>query len=88
MTVTALMSTGAINLNDLLRYELAVVPTSIFDEKSGQITIATSKSILKQKPQVEVTNSSIGFRDTVFLGRCAISVCCNARAKGSSRVSH
>ena len=45
--VTALMSTRAINLNDLLEYELAAVPTSIFDEKSGEFRISKSKSILK-----------------------------------------
>ena len=33
--VTALMNTRAINLNHVLTYELAAVPTSIFDEKSG-----------------------------------------------------
>ena len=31
--MTALMSTRAINLNDVLKYELASVPTSIFDIK-------------------------------------------------------
>ena len=29
--VTALMSTRAINLNDVLKYDLAAVPTSVFD---------------------------------------------------------
>ena len=38
--VTALMSTRAINLNDVLKYELATVPTSIFDEKSGEFRIS------------------------------------------------
>ena len=42
--VTALMSTSAIKLNVMLKYELAVDPTSIFDEKSGEIRISTSKS--------------------------------------------
>ncbi len=45
--VAALMSTREINLNRVLKYELAAVPTSIFDEKSGELRISTSNSILK-----------------------------------------
>ena len=37
--VTELMSTRAINLNAMLKYELAAVPTSIFDEKSGDFEV-------------------------------------------------
>ena len=37
--VTALMSTRAINLNDMLKYELAAVPTAIFD---GELSISKS----------------------------------------------
>ena len=54
--MSALMSTRAINLNDVLKYELAAVPTSIFDEKIGELRISKSKSILKRRLQVEVTN--------------------------------
>ena len=60
------MSTRASNLNDVLNYEFAAVPTSMFDEKSG-----LSISILKRKHQVEVTNPSIGIRDAVVIGGCA-----------------
>ena len=66
----ALMSTRAIDLNDVLNYELAAVPTPLFDEKSG-LRISMSKSILKRKHQVEVTNPSIGTRDAVVIGGCA-----------------
>ena len=45
--VTALMSTRAINLNHVLKYELAAVPTTIFDEKSGELRISTSNFILR-----------------------------------------
>ena len=45
--VKALMTTRAINLNHVLTYELAAVPTFIFDEKSGELRISTSNSILK-----------------------------------------
>ena len=80
--VTALMSTRAIKLNVMWKYELAAVPTSIFDEKSVEIRISRTKSILKRKHQVEVTNPSIGIRDAVVIGGCAIqySVCSNGQA--------
>ena len=45
--VTALVSTRAINLNHVLKYELAALPTSIFGETSGELRISTSNSILK-----------------------------------------
>ena len=64
------MSTRAINLNDVLNYELAAVPTAMFDEKSG-LRISMSKSILKRRHKVEVTNPSIGIRDAVVIGGCA-----------------
>ena len=46
------MSTRTIIPNDVLNHELAAVPTSIFDEKNGELRISTSKSILKRKHQV------------------------------------
>ena len=58
--VTALMSTRAINLNDVMKNELAAVLTSVFDEKCGELRISKSKSILKRRLQVEVTNPSRG----------------------------
>ena len=66
--VTALMSTRAINQNDVLKYELAAVPTSIFDEQSGELRISMSKSILKRRLQVEVTNTG----DAVVIDGCVI----------------
>ena len=65
--VTALMSTRAINLNDVMKNELAAVLTSIFDEKSGELRISKSKSILKQRLQVAVTNPSRGTGDAVVI---------------------
>ena len=70
--VTALMSTRAINLNDVLKYELAAISTSLFDEKSGELRISKSKCILKRRLQVEVTNPSIGIRDAVVIDGGAI----------------
>ena len=54
----------------MLNYELAAVPTPIFDEKSG-LRISTSTSILKRKHQVEVTNPSRGIREDVVIDGCA-----------------
>ena len=70
--MTELTSTRAINLNDVLKYELAAVPTSIFDGKSGELRISTSKSILKRKLQVEVTSPSRGTRDALVIDGCVI----------------
>ena len=86
--VIALMSTRAFKLNVMLKYELAAVPTSIFDKKSSAIRISTSKSTIKRKHLVEVTNPSISIRDPVVIGGCAIQypVCSNGQAYPSSRI--
>ena len=70
--VTALMSTRAINLNDVMKNELAAVLTSIFDEKRGELRISKSTSILKRRLQVEVTNPSRGTGHAVVIDGCAI----------------
>ena len=66
------MSTRAFILNGMLMYEPAAFLTSIFDEKSGGLRISTSKSIIKRKLQVEVTNPSRGIPDPVVIDGCAI----------------
>ena len=81
--VTALMSIGAINLNDVLKYERAAVPTSIFDGNSGELRISKSKSILKRRLQVEVTNPSRGTGDAVVIDGCAILWVIQWPSKGS-----
>ena len=86
--VTALMSTRAINLNDVLKYELASVPTSIFDEKSSELRISKSNSILISEdsrwklpiPQ-EVPETLWLLVDVPYSG------CSNCPAKDSSRMS-
>ena len=85
--VTALMSTRAINLNDMLKYELAAIPTFIFDEKSGELRISKSKSILKRRLQVEVTNPSRGTGDAVVIDGCAILWVLQWPSKGLIKVS-
>ena len=81
--VTALMSTRAINLNDVIKNELAAVLTSIFDEESGELRI--SKSILKRSwklpiPQ-EVPDTLWLLMDVIYSGYS------NGPAKESSRMS-
>ena len=66
------MSYREVNLNHVLKYVLAAVPTSICDGKSGDLRISTSKSILKRKHQVEDNNPSIGIRYAVVIDGCAI----------------
>ena len=85
--VTALMSTIAIYLNDVLKYELVAVPTSIFDEKSGELRTLKSKSILKRRLQVEVTNPSRGTGDAVVIDGCAVLWVLQWPTKDSSRMS-
>ena len=85
--VTTLMSTRAINLNDVLKYELAAVPTSIFDKKSGELRISKSKSILKQRLQVAVTNPSRGTGDAVVIDGSDILWVLQWPSRDSSRMS-
>ena len=66
------MSTRVIILNGMLMYEPAAVPTSNFDEKSGDLSISPSKSIIKRKLQVEVTSPSRGIQYAVDIDGCAI----------------
>ena len=49
--VLGLQKVRNINLQDILKYELAPVPPSMF-EHNGDIRITKSKSILKQQLQV------------------------------------
>ena len=54
-----LVSTRPIDLQDLFNYELAPLPTSMFDD-NGNMRISTSKSVLKNKLQVtKSTRASI-----------------------------
>ena len=57
--VMGLVSTGPIDLEDLFNYELASLPTSVFDD-NGIMRISTSKSVLKNKLQVtQSTQASV-----------------------------
>ena len=47
-----------VNLNEVLKYELALIPTSMFTN-NGEMRLATSKSTLNSKLKVEVTGTSL-----------------------------
>ena len=49
----ALMNSRDIKVEQILSYELAPVSTSMFEEKTRDLRIAKSSSILKNKLQVE-----------------------------------
>ena len=52
--VMCLLSAGQINLEDIFKYELAPVPTSLFDE-TGDGRYAKQKADLKNKLKFEET---------------------------------
>ncbi len=60
------------NLKDVLSYELAGIPPSMFDEKSGEMRLSTSQSTLKTKLQVKVTDRRSFAVDVIILDGCAI----------------
>ena len=80
-----MMSTRKINLNDMFTYELPAVPNSIFDDKSCELRISTSKSILKRKHHMEVTNPSMGVRDAVVIDGRAIFWVLQRPSKGFTK---
>ena len=53
--VMGLLSTRQYDLKDLFRHELAQLPTSLFDD-NGNMRPATSKSVLKQKLQINTVS--------------------------------
>ena len=59
-------------MEHILSYELVPVPTSMFDEKTWKLHIAKSKSILKNKLQVEQSARATGQRDAIVIDGCAI----------------
>ena len=69
--VLCLQKVRDINLQDILKYELAPVPHSMF-ENNGDMQITKSKSILKQKLQVEVFNRICQVHDAILIDGCAM----------------
>lgn len=80
----ALLDSSKINLKELLRHELAQVPTSMFEEDTGDMRIARSKSILKTKLKVE--QSTIGGpTDSIVIDGCALLWVVHWPEKGTVR---
>ena len=56
---------------DVLSYELAAIPPSLFDEKNGSMRLST-KSTIKSKLQVEASTRSLSPPDCIILDGCAV----------------
>ena len=69
--VLCLQKVRDIDMKDVMGYELAGVPPSMFDE-TGEMRITKSKSTLKLKLQVEVTDRRSIHPDAIILDGCAI----------------
>ena len=70
--VLCLQKVRDINLKYVLSYELAAIPPSMFDDKSGEMRLTTTKSSLKTKLQVEVADRRTVPADVVVLDGCAV----------------
>ena len=70
--VLCMQKVREINLKDVLSYELAGILPSMFDEKSEEMHLSTSKSKLKTKLQVQVTGRRSVPADVIILDECAI----------------
>ena len=69
--VKRLQQVRDINLKDILLYELAAVPPSMFED-SGDMRIIKTKSVLKKKLQVEVSERLCPPPDAVIVDGCAV----------------
>ena len=73
--VICLQKVRYINMKDVLSYELASAPPSMFD-KIGEMRIAKSKSSMKTKLQVEQSQRLTTIPDAIILDGCAILSSC------------
>ena len=69
--VLCLQKVRDIDMKDVMQYELAGVPPSMFDE-TGEMRITKSKSTLKTKLQVDLTERRSIPSDAILLDGCAI----------------
>ncbi len=79
----ALMNSRDIKVEYILSYELASVPTSMFDEITRNLRIAKSKSLLKNKLQVKQSARATGQPDAIVMDDCAILWVVHWPSKGS-----
>ena len=71
-----------VKVEQILSYELASVPTSMFEE-TRDLHIAKSKSILKNKLQVEQLARATGQPDAIVIDGCAMLWVVHWPSKGS-----
>ena len=81
--ILGLKQSREIDFKDVLKHELAPIPTSMF-RSSGKMRIASGKSSLKNKLKVEVSSRlSTQDSDAVILDGCAILWCVHWPCNGS-----
>ena len=69
--VLGVQQTRSINLTDVLKHELAPIPTSMFKD-DGEMRIATTKSDLKKKLEVAVSSRTVDNVDVTVIDGCAL----------------
>ena len=70
--VIGLQASGRdLDLQDVLSYELAAVPISLFTE-TGDLQISTTKATLKTKLKVEVSGENIPQPTDIIIDGCAM----------------
>ena len=69
--VLGLMATRYINFQEVLKHELAPMPTSMFDEK-GEMRIAKNKSVIKQQLKIDVSARLVPPPQATVIDGCAI----------------
>ena len=82
------MNSRDIKVEHILSYELAPVPTSLFDETTRKLHIAKSKSILKNKLQVEQSAHAPGQSDAIVRDGCHTLSCSLAKQGKCTRSCH
>ena len=80
--VLGLQLSREIDLRDVLKYELAPLPTSMFKE-SGEMRIATGKSSLKKKLRVTVSSCQSQDSEVTIFDGCALLWCVHWPCKGT-----
>ena len=65
------MASCDVDVKDIFRDELALIPTSLFTD-SGDMTITKTKSLLKRKLQVEKSCRTLQEPDALIIDGCAV----------------
>ena len=69
--VLGLQKVRDISLKDILKFELAPVPPSMFEE-NGDLRITKTKSVLKRKLQVEISDRACSSPTSIIIDGCAV----------------